>query len=68
MKFIEEMTPEERAEALREGAAIVVPPGMVNLGNTCYMNSVAQCFNRIPELRDALLKYRPPQQEANQHM
>lgn len=41
VKFIDDMTPEERAEALREGAVIVVPPGMVNLGNTCYMNSVA---------------------------
>jgi ubiquitin carboxyl-terminal hydrolase 14 len=66
--FLEEMTPEQRAIALSESAAVVVPPGMVNLGNTCYMNSVAQCFNRIPELRDALLKYQPPQEAQNQHM
>lgn len=34
------------------------PPGMNNLGNTSYMNSILQCLRAVPELRTALNEFR----------
>ena len=36
VQFLEDMTPEQRAAAMNEKAAIIVPAGLDNLGNTCY--------------------------------
>ncbi|XP_062583237.1 ubiquitin carboxyl-terminal hydrolase 14-like [Saccostrea cucullata] len=49
--FVEDMTEQQLATALE------MPPGLTNLGNTCYMNATVQCLRAIPELRDALKKY-----------
>ena len=40
IKFVEDMTQEEKAAALKAKLGFVIPAGLENLGNTCYMNSV----------------------------
>ena len=52
MRFVEDMTEAEAAKA--EGAT---PAGLINLGNTCYMNSTLQTLRAVPELQEELLRY-----------
>lgn len=40
VKFIEDMTAAEIAKVNAGSAVVVIPSGLNNLGNTCYMNSV----------------------------
>ena len=50
--FMEDMSEEQLASALG------LPPGLKNLGNTCYMNACLQCLRTVPELKSALKKYK----------
>ena len=54
VKFVEDMTEAEQAQQV--GAT---PAGLVNLGNTCYLNSTLQTLRSIPELQTALTEYTP---------
>lgn len=49
MIFVEDLSVKEKQEV-----AASDPPGLSNLGNTCYMNSTIQCLRKIPELRASL--------------
>jgi len=54
--FLEDLPSDDAAKFSAE------PSGLVNLGNTCYLNSVIQCLRAVPQLRTGLSTYRMVQQ------
>jgi hypothetical protein len=40
-----------------ESARVNTPPGLLNIGNTCYLNSLLQYFYNVKPVRDLVLGY-----------
>mmetsp|Transcript_9345 Transcript_9345/g.15231 ORF Transcript_9345/g.15231 Transcript_9345/m.15231 type:complete len:505 (-) Transcript_9345:3787-5301(-) len=57
--FLEDMTAQQKQKV-----AAADPPGLTNLGNTCYMNSTLQCLKVVPEFRASLDASSVPQTQA----
>eukprot|EP01084_Bolivina_argentea_P093442 168054_1 len=49
VKFLDDMSIADKQKHLAE-----LPPGLYNLGNTCYLNSCIQCIKSVDELKDNL--------------
>jgi ubiquitin carboxyl-terminal hydrolase 14 len=53
IKFLEDMTEAEMAQQ-----ANATPAGLINLGNTCYLNATLQAMRAIPELQETLTHHK----------
>merc|ERR1712228_1001779 len=60
IKFVEEMS-----EAKKQKAFAALPPGLHNLGNTCYLNACIQSVKSVNELREYLKTYASNHADTN---
>ncbi|AFZ81609.1 ubiquitin family protein [Theileria equi strain WA] len=56
IKFFEDMSSQEKAQLLNENKCARLPSGIVNLGNTCYFNSIIQFLVPVTEFWDGISK------------
>ncbi|RDA90261.1 hypothetical protein CP533_4603 [Ophiocordyceps camponoti-saundersi (nom. inval.)] len=62
IKFVEDMSEAEKAQQMD-----ATPAGLVNLGNTCYLNSTLQALRSLPEMNKALINYSTDGSAATRH-
>ena len=55
IKFVEDLPEDQQAHAAANDLG--AGSGLVNMGNTCYMNATLQCLKSVPELRCVLYIY-----------
>eukprot|EP01132_Coremiostelium_polycephalum_P000888 gene888-1111_t len=58
--FLEDL-PASKVQAIQT----LLPPGIYNLGNTCYLNSTVQCLKSVPELMSIIKQYKTQPQQTS---
>uniref|UniRef100_A0A3B0N0H1 Ubiquitin carboxyl-terminal hydrolase n=1 Tax=Theileria annulata TaxID=5874 RepID=A0A3B0N0H1_THEAN len=56
VRFFDELSSQEKAKFMNENIIVKLPPGIMNLGNTCYFNSVVQFLFPVTELWNSVSK------------
>lgn len=62
--FVEDLTTEDKIRIMKEKGEDL-KFGLANLGNTCYFNSLIQCFGRVDRLKEELKQFMKQTTQAN---